>query len=663
MSPHFVTTARLDWNDQGTPVAAAFDDVYFSNDDGLAETRYVFLGQNGLPQRFVDHDRALFVVAETGFGTGLNFLATWQAFLDYRRQHPQGHARRLHFISVEKFPLSPADLRQALDRWPELSILGERLLAEYPPAVSGCHRLWLSDEVTLDLWLGDVAEVLPQLEAGLAGKVDAWYLDGFAPSKNPQMWTPQLFGELARLARGGATLATFTAAGLVRRGLNEAGFEVGRVKGFGRKREMLAGHRRADRRVPYPSPWYWRRPGLGDHTLIVGAGVAGAALAHALTRRGHRVTLLEQASEPAAGASGNRQGAIYPLLNGEHDTLSRFYLQAFLYGRRALSDLAGRQPFAHDWCGVVQLAHDTKSGAKIDKLLRGGFPTEVAEPLTAEAANRLAGLAVDLPGVHYPRGGWVCPFELTRALLAEAQQRGRLHCHYQTRVTALAHEHGRWQVRTEGDDFHADNVVLANGHELTTLAQTRELALYPVRGQVNHQPTTPQLAGLNTVVCYEGYLTPAWQGVHCVGASYGRQQTELDYRPGEERENLDKLLRTLPALSGLSAQPGAGRVGIRAACRDHLPLAGAAPDKPAQLTQYTDMHQKPGQALGLATDHPGLYVLSGLGSRGMCSAPLLAELLAAQLLDEPFPLARDLLEALNVNRHWLRKLQKGKAVD
>ncbi|WMC09275.1 bifunctional tRNA (5-methylaminomethyl-2-thiouridine)(34)-methyltransferase MnmD/FAD-dependent 5-carboxymethylaminomethyl-2-thiouridine(34) oxidoreductase MnmC [Oceanimonas pelagia] len=660
VSHRFITTARLDWNDQGTPVATAFDDVYFSNDNGLAETRYVFLGNNGLPQRFADHDRELFVVAETGFGTGLNFLATWQAFADYKRQHPQGNTRRLHFISVEKFPLSRDDLQLALRQWPELTILSEHLLAEYPVLVDGCHRLQLAEDVCLDLWLGDVAEVLPQMDAGLAGRVDAWYLDGFAPGKNPEMWTPELFAQLARLARSGATLATFTAAGFVRRGLIEAGFDVKRVKGFGRKREMLAGHRRSDVRAPCPAPWYWRRPGLGEHTLIVGAGVAGAALARSLGRRGQRVTLLEQAGAPAQGASGNRQGAIYPLLNGDHDTLSQFYLPAFLYGRRALERLARRQPFTHDWCGVVQLAHDDKSGNKIDKLMAGAFPFELVQPLSAEEVNNTTGIEANLPGVAYPLGGWVCPYELTAALLADA---GEIDCHFNTRVISLARNHEGWQVQTEsGQSFSADNVVLANGHALTALAQTEDLALYPVRGQVNHQPSTPALTKLSTVVCYEGYLTPAWQGLHCVGASYDRRDAGLDYRNTDEADNLIKLQTTLPALGELKASPGEGRVGIRAACRDHLPLAGAAPDRPAQLADYADMPRRAGQALPLAADHAGLYVLSGLGSRGMCSAPLLAELLASQILNEPLPLGRELLDALNPNRHWLRKLLKGKPV-
>ncbi|MBM7455068.1 tRNA 5-methylaminomethyl-2-thiouridine biosynthesis bifunctional protein [Oceanisphaera litoralis] len=663
MSPHFITTASLDWNDQGTPVAAAFDDVYFSNDNGLAETRHVFLGHNGLPERWVDHDRPLFVVAETGFGTGLNVLATWQAFIDYRRQHPQGNARRLHLISVEKFPLTRADLQQALGQWPELSILSERLLAEYPPAVNGCHRLWLDENVCLDLWLGDVAEVLPQMEAGLAGKVDAWYLDGFAPSKNPEMWTPELFRQLARLARNGATLATFTAAGFVRRGLNEAGFKVTRVKGFGRKREMLAGVRGSDNRAPYPTPWFWRRPGRSGHTLIVGAGIAGASLAYALTRRGQRVTLLEQHAAPAMGASGNRQAAIYPLLNGEHDCLSQFFLQAFLFGRRALPALAERHAFSHDWCGVVQLAYNDKSAAKIDKLLASRFPSALLQPLTAKQVNVRTGIAANLPGIEYPLGGWVCPFELTAALLAEAQKSGLLDCHYQIRVETLTPEENHWHLTTEGQSFRADNVVLASGHEVTRWPQTRALALSPVRGQVNYQPSSPSITALKTVVCYEGYLTPAWQGTHCVGASYGRRQSALNYREQDEQENLHKLVRTLPALDDLTPAAGAGRVSVRAACRDHLPLAGAAPDKARQLAQYDKMPRRKWEALPLADDHAGLYVMSGMGSRGLCSAPLLAELMAAQLLDEPYPLSQAQLAVLNPNRHWVRKLLKGKPVE
>lgn len=662
MSPHFITTARLDWNDQGTPVAAAFDDVYFSNDDGLAESRYVFLSQNQLPTRWINHDRAHFVVAETGFGTGLNMLATWQAFIDYRRQHPQGNAQRLHLISVEKYPLSHADLTQALGQWRELSTLSARLLAEYPTLTNGCHRLWLDNNVCLDLWLGDVAELLPRMEAGLSGKVDAWYLDGFAPSKNPEMWTQSLFEQLARLARAGATLATFTAAGFVRRGLIAAGFNISRTKGFGRKREMLTGVRQAQHRAPYPNPWYWRRPASQGTTVILGAGIAGACLAYSLTQRGQSVMLLEQAPAPAQGASGNRQAAVYPLLNGEHDILSQFYLQAFLYHRQSIAPLLNQTAVSHDWCSVVQLAFNEHSATKIARLITGQFPPSIAQPLTSAQINKCTGIATDLAGIQYPLAGWVCPFELTRALIKAAEKTGHLRCYYDTQVHEL-HKEKQWHLKGDDQSWVADNVILTNGHQATQFAAASTLPMSPVRGQVNYQPTAPSLSPLKTVVCYEGYLTPAWQGLHCIGASYDHNDADVEYREQDEQDNQHKLSRALPLFSDLAPESGSGRVGIRAATRDHLPLVGAVPNKAQQVQQYHLMPRRHKESLPLAEDHVGLYVLAGLGSRGICSAPLLAEILTAQLLDEPYPLAAELLEALNPNRYWLRKLRRGKPIN
>ncbi|WP_232455116.1 bifunctional tRNA (5-methylaminomethyl-2-thiouridine)(34)-methyltransferase MnmD/FAD-dependent 5-carboxymethylaminomethyl-2-thiouridine(34) oxidoreductase MnmC [Oceanisphaera avium] len=637
MSPHFITTACLDWNDQGTPIAAAFDDVYFSNDNGLAESRYVFLQQNALPNRWRDHDRPLFVVAETGFGTGLNVLATWQAFLDYRRQHPQGNAQRLHLISVEKYPLNHADLGQALAQWPELSTLSERLLAEYPPLFSGCHRLQLDENVSLDLWLGDVNTLLPTMEAGLSGKVDAWYLDGFAPSKNPQMWTPTLFSQLARLSRASATLATFTAATLVRRGLIAAGFEIHRVKGFAKKREMLAGTLSLAKRTHYPRPWFWRRAGRLGETVIVGAGIAGASLAWALTRRGLKVTLIEQSAAPAQGASGNRQAAVYPLLNGDHDQLSQFYLPAFLHAHRHLSPVLARQKVAHDWCGVVQLAYDKSSANKISALTQGQYPLNLVTPLSVERAQQRTGLATQLPGLEYPLAGWLSPSELTHALLEEAKQTGLLQCRFDCTLHDFSAQDGRWHLNTNQGERWTDNLILANSHHLLAWSHTRDLALSAVRGQVNYQSSTPLLAPLKTVVCYGGYVTPAWQGLHCIGASYERDKLDLDYQAKEEWENYQKLRAVLPELSLKEQSAHSGRVSIRATSRDHLPMVGAVPNKEAQVRDYRTLQRHKNQTMPLAKDHEGLYVLSGLGSRGVCSAPLLAEILAAQLCDEPYP--------------------------
>ncbi len=197
MSQTSLHHARLDWNEAGTPVSSEFGDVYFSNDNGLSETRYVFLQQNRLPARFSHHDSDIFVIGETGFGTGLNFLATMAAFLE---QAPQsGNGARLHFISFEKYPLTREDLRKALAAWPELATFSQPLIAQWPLPVAGCHRLlFAGGRIRLDLWFGDIKEMLPQVPHPADGLVDAWYLDGFSPAKNPEMWTQELFDGLAR---------------------------------------------------------------------------------------------------------------------------------------------------------------------------------------------------------------------------------------------------------------------------------------------------------------------------------------------------------------------------------------------------------------------------------------------------------------------------------
>lgn len=226
-----ITNAILDWNESGTPVSNDFDDVYFSNDNGLEETRYVFLQQNHLPQRWQEYDQRRFVIGETGFGTGLNFLAVWQWFKTFREQNPDAALKELHFVSFEKFPVTKADLIKAHQSWPELAELAEQLQEHYPAAVPDCHRLVLEDGlITLDLWFGDIKDCMPQIWMGDSGVIDAWFLDGFAPSKNPEMWNQNLFNNMASLAKEGCTCATFTAAGFVRRGLIEAGFDMKKSK-------------------------------------------------------------------------------------------------------------------------------------------------------------------------------------------------------------------------------------------------------------------------------------------------------------------------------------------------------------------------------------------------------------------------------------------------
>lgn len=660
MSQTSLHHARLDWNEAGTPVSSEFGDVYFSNDNGLSETRYVFLQQNRLPERFSHHDSDSFVIGETGFGTGLNFLATMAVFLE---QAPlSGNGSRLHFISVEKYPLTQADLRKALAAWPELAPLSQPLIDQWPLPVSGCHRLLFADgRIRLDLWFGDIKEMLPQVPHPATGLVDAWYLDGFSPAKNPEMWTQDLFDDLARLARPDATLSTFTCAGFVRRGLIAAGFTMKKVKGHGSKREMLAGVREG--KVPQQSiaPWYARPTGREGEVLIIGGGIASAMTALSLVERGRHVTLLCEDGELASGASGNRQGALYPLLNGEHDALSRFYSLAFGFARNRLLALAKHHPVAFSLCGVTQLGYDDKSAAKLAKMSQGPFPPELMHPLSAAEVEQVVGLPCDADGVSYPLGGWFCPADLTRAAIREAQASGRLEVVFNAAVTRIAEEADGWRVESrDGRQWHAPNLVVAAGHQLPALLPFAELPLYPVRGQVSHVPTTAGLSQLKTVLCYDGYLTPAHNGAHCIGASYGRNQTDLAYRADEQDQNRARLQACVPQQrwpAEVDVSGAQARIGVRCASRDHLPVAGPVA-RLAALADH-DVHAPADQQSALPL-HAGLYVLGALGSRGLCSAPLCGELVASEICGDPLPLAADLLEALHPARYWVRRLRRGK---
>lgn len=676
-----IQPAQLSWNEQGTPVSRHFDDIYFSNQDGLLETRHVFLQGNHFPERFINHPRALCVIAETGFGTGLNFLSLWQAFDSFRHQQPQAPLKRLHFISFEKFPFSTEDLAVAHKQWPELSEYANLLREQWPLPIAGCHRILLDEgRITLDLWFGDVTTLLPACDASLNQQVDAWFLDGFAPSKNPDMWTDTLFASMAKMSRAQGTFSTFTVAGLVRRGLQQAGYDVSKVKGFGQKREMLSGVMPAAQITPHPAPWY-ARPAAQNATdlAIIGGGIASAVLALALLRRGYQVTLYCADAHPAQGASGNRQGAVYPLLNGKNDPIERFFAQAFTFARRQYSQMAADGiAFDHQWCGVSQLGYDQKSQDKINKIAAAHWPLPLATPLTEAQISQLCGLECGCEGISYPLGGWLCPAQLTTALLTFAQSKG-LNVHYQHKANELTPAtNGGWTLNFEPrSDSHFkasssaqhDVVVLANGAEIGQFTQSEKLPVYAVGGQVSHIPTTQTLAKLQQVLCYDGYLTPVNPSNqhHCIGASYHRSEKQNAYREDDQQLNRQRLLDCLSGVEWpqqVDVSDKQARVGVRCATRDHLPMVGGIPDYTALLSLYQDLPQaiKRGDNLAQAPVHENLFLMGALGSRGLSSAPMVAEVLAAQISGEPMPLDSEILAALNPNRMWVRKLLKGRPV-
>ena len=652
------TLAQLDWTDTGHPRSRAFDDVYFAA-DGLAETRYVFIEQNQLAARFAAlPDNGRLVIGETGFGTGLSFLCAWQCFTA-----SAAPGARLHFVSVEKYPLSAADLTRALALWPELSTYSQALLRQYVAVHEGFQRLvFEGGRVTLTLLIGDALEQLPCLE----GQVDAWFLDGFAPARNPEMWTPELFAELARLAAPGATLATFTSTGWVRRGLAAVGFKMKRVAGIGHKWHVSRGVFLGDGCAPAPAakPWFARpEPLAGErHALVIGAGLAGCATAASLAARGWRVSLLERHGEVAQEASGNPQGVLYLKLSAHGTALSQLILAGFGHTRRLLEQLQ-RGP---DWdaCGVLQLAFDDKE-AQRQQQLADAFQPELLHRLDRLEAEAHAGVELPSGGLFYPEGGWVHPPALCLHLVRHP--RITLLRHHQ--VAALRQVDGHWQA-WEGDRLLASApvVVLACAAHVDAFAQTAALPLKRIRGQITRLPETPHSAALSTVVCAEGYVAPARSGEHTLGASFDFHSDDLTPSHRDNLDNLALLEAISPDLArrldtaSLPAEQLQGRAGFRCTSPDYLPIIGPVADAQAFAERFAilakDARQVPEQPCPWL---PGLYVNSGHGSRGLITAPISGELIAAWLDDEPLPLPREVAWACHPNRFALRRLIRNKA--
>jgi len=671
-SPYLLETASIDWGDDNVPRSSLYGDVYYCREHGLAETRYVFLEQNSLAERFsAVADHTTFTIAETGFGTGLNFLAAWQL---WREQVKPSSLCRLHFVSVEKHPLFKADLQRALAQWPELAELSQTLEQAYPELVAGQHRLEFDDgRVVLDLLFSDAEAGFASLQRShhplylrSHAAVDAWFLDGFAPGSNPGMWSDSLFNAIAALSKTGSSFATFTAAGFVKRALQERGFSVEKVPGFGRKRDMLRGRfsptarpapTQKRLRVSENAAWHLPEPMPRPASVaVVGAGLAGCHTAAALAKRGIRVTVLEQGHQVAGAASGNPQAILYTKLSHQAGQLNQFALSSFLHAcrfYRAMPDLPG------DLCGVLQLVDSTRQ-EQLDKL-RGAFARQDdwCQFVSSEEASAIAGIDLASPAVYFRQAGWLRPAALCKQLLSHPNISVLTgHALHELRQQARG-----WQLQCEnGASITVDAVVLANSHHAMGLPQCAHLPLKIIRGQLTLIPDSEVSALPRSVVCHEGYIAPPVDNEIVIGASYDTRSADTALRDEDNEANLQKLQEAIPGIT-FSARntPYKARASLRCTSPDYLPLIGPAPIAEQQLKTFAPL-AKDAKTLveQRGAYYPGLYLNLGHGSRGLTSTPLAAEIVAAQLCSEVPPLPRDLTRALSPSRFLIRSLVRGR---
>ena len=649
----------LNWRGD-TPIASDSGDIFFSSADGLAESRYVFLEGNRLSERWPAQTADQpFVIGEVGVGTALNLCLTIAEWLTYRRP-----GAALHYVGFERAPFRPEDMRRALGHWPEMKPVLNPLLARWPDPLPGCHRRYFAEwGLTLDLWWADAADALQDLASHGRAWIDAWYLDGFAPSREPGPWQQRLYDAMAGLSQAKATFATFTAAGEVRRGLATAGFEAHKRPGFGSKRDCLCGMFGSARAsAPAITPWDLNpAPRAPQQALVLGAGLAGAHAAFALARRGVAVTVLE-AKSVGSGGSSNLQGVTYTRLSHQHNPLTDFSLAGFSFATDHYEMLLGEGALmANEDIGLggyVQLHEADEMLAHLREVLP--LAPAFARALSATEIAALTGLTPRCGGIHYLRGGWLTPEAVCRALLAHPL------ISLQTDCGPLSLSRGRdsgWQaVDAQGTvRAEADTVILATANATLQQPELDWLPLTSIRGQTTHLPTPPELAQLSVTLCDQGYLPPARAGLHCLGASFAPGDVGTDEREAEHAHNIDMMKTALPDLDLLAPDGGwQGHVAHRCNSNDYLPVAGPVPMLDEFNCRYERLRHDRKRVIDAPSPVlPGLAVLTSLGSRGLSAAPLAAEMVADQLMGTLPPVPRYLQRALSPARFAERALKRG----
>lgn len=706
-----IEPAHIKWTD-GTPVSGEFDDFYFSSDNGLEESRFVFLQHNQLADRWQQLNRGHFTIAETGFGTGLNFLCTWQLWDQLNphyssRQYSMGsdappaakksealheaEPAHLHFLSVEKFPLSHDSIERALACWPELAPYAKPLLDQYPHTVDGWHLIQFpQSRITLHLYFGDINDWLPQIEA----QVDAWYLDGFTPSRNPDMWSGVLFKHLNRLTRTQGTVSTFTSARMIKDGLLGAGFSLYKKSGFGKKREMMTAtqhHNTGPQRPTWRFDKPWFSPSVSYHSdnrrlhklisdpaqaetktaLIIGAGISGCTMAYSLAQRGYSVTLVDASNTIASGASGNPQGVLYAKLSADMNLHSQFYLKGYLHSLKLLHQTL---PIGKDWdpCGVLQLAFNEKEIKRQEQFRQRYHAPEseclvldgIVECVSPEKATQLAGVNIKQSGLYFPDGGWVYPKAWCEALI----QHPNIHVVLNESIVELKQNQFKdWIAKSaSGKTFSAvKHCVVCSAWQATQLSQFKYLPTNPIAGQISQLPTKND--ALKTVLCGSSYLAPSaphqtLSRASTFGASYRLRSSSSDILTEDNVSNLENLKSDFPAASKTIDDRANmhARASVRCASPDYTPIVGAACDE----NQFNQIFSALNKNKDWAFTEPapfleGLYVNTGHGSRGLSSAPLCSELIAAQIDDSPWPLERKQANMLSPNRFLVKSIIKG----
>jgi len=621
---------ELEWLNSKIPFSKKYEDRYYSDENPLEECKHVYLNPNGLANRWTTSTEKRFIVAEIGFGFGLNFILTAALHAEH------GIDKQLHYIAFEKSPPTQKQAQQFFKNFPELKTFSNVLLNKLPKLISGCHRVKFSENITLDLHYGDVKDEISDFDLRNL-KISAWFIDGFSPTTNPSIWTNFICKKISQFSRYGTTLSSYSAAGSFRRNLKTNGFEVKKSSGFGRKRHMTVAKFIANYEAPRNKT---EIENTTDSVAVIGAGIAGCAAAFSLAKRNISVQLFESQEHDLTRIS---LLALRPRLFKDISTESEFFLHSYLYAGSQLDLHSIDRDIGWNKTGVIQLERALNKRTNISQEnYRAIYPNSVFHTLTKKQAKDLSKLNLSRGGLYFPDGGFVKTGELCSFYLDD----NKITKNYSSPVHSIEYSNGTWTLYSSSQNTIAQvkTVIIANSHSLTQFNQTEFLPISITHGYSNWFQKDQKQDEPNQVICGEKTIFPStsFEGKgHLVAATYEKFLSESS-KLKAVKENLTGANRIFTNQSFLLNRIKGSEAGTRCGTPDRVPYIGRVPNIALATKELAHLRRNAKAKFNI-TDQcfwPNLYITAGHGSNGLSTSSFGAEIIASIINQEPSPVSK-----------------------
>jgi len=571
-----------------------FDDLYSSAKGAVAECNHVFIKGNNLNERFENlGENSKFYIGEIGFGIGINFLTTCKSWLDHTKQN-----QVLEFYSFDKYLFRLSDFKTLNVSCPDLKEYISELERNYPRNIQGAQKISLfGGRIILNLIIGEIDNTQEYIK--LMDKVDAWYFDGFSPSKNPDLWSIKLFKCIHKSCHENTTFSTYTSSGLVKNNLTESGFNHSRAMGFSDKRHMLKGT--VDTQL--------KKNTSNTKVAVIGSGIAGCVLSYTLAKKGIEVDLYEKSDSICSGASSHELLVTYPRLSAHDTAFGSFTLHSYIFATNFYKQL---KTDAWKKTGVIILNHDAATEKRQSSLLEKRADGEIYRYIDPDEASEISGIDIKLNGLIYEDAGYILPEEMCKFLIESP----KINIFTSSHIKSIKKNREVFNLNIGEKKFEYQNVCLCAGSETANIVDIDGISIK--RGQVTHIESLDNVSRIKLPICAKGYISPRVNNIHLVGSSYSDSE-DTDLSEEEHLYNLNNLKLVIDEEMNVIT----GQTGHRAVSKDHMPVVGMK---------------------------DGIYINTCHGSRASVTAPISAEIIASMIVDEAPPLMGRELESLSPER-------------